>query len=273
MGALDGMRIAVLEARMPDALAALVRRHGGEVCCVPALREEPRTSAAEVGRWLDRLGTEPSPVIILSTGVGVARLFGGARALEREGELRELLRRATTVCRGPKPTAALQREGIEASVRVSEPYTTAELVDALSPLELRGRLVAIVHYGERNVPLVDALARRGATLQELILYEWKLPEDKGPLRTLVGDIVEGRVGAVIFTSQVQARHLFQIAAETGRGGALRAALSQRTVVAAVGPTCASALAALGVEPQVVPSHPKMGPLITALAEYVDERRK
>src|SRR5919198_5508805 len=164
MGALDGMRIAVLEARMPDTVAALVRRHGGEVSCVPALREEPRANGDEVARWLDALGTEPSPVVILSTGVGVARLFAGACALGRDGELRDLLRRATTVCRGPKPTAALQREGIEASLRVSEPYTTAELLEALSPLELRGRLVAIVHYGEGNVPLVDALARQGATL-------------------------------------------------------------------------------------------------------------
>jgi len=34
-------RIALLEARMSGELASLVRNHGGEPICVPAVREAP----------------------------------------------------------------------------------------------------------------------------------------------------------------------------------------------------------------------------------------
>ncbi len=40
MSDLGGARIALLEARLSDVLAALIRRSGGEPHCFPAVREE-----------------------------------------------------------------------------------------------------------------------------------------------------------------------------------------------------------------------------------------
>ena len=39
MSSLNGTRVALLESRMSGELADLVRRHGGEPRCVPAVRE------------------------------------------------------------------------------------------------------------------------------------------------------------------------------------------------------------------------------------------
>jgi uroporphyrinogen-III synthase len=39
-----------------------------------------------------------------------------------------------------------------------------------------------------------------------------------------------------------------------------------TVVASIGPTCTAALSNLGVKPRVEPERPKMGPLISAIAQ-------
>ena len=52
------------------------------------------------------------------------------------------------------------------------------------------------------------------------------------------------------------------------GGTLKLlnALNSDIVVAAVGPTCAEALRAAGIEPDVVPEQPKMAPMVTALAD-------
>jgi uroporphyrinogen-III synthase len=133
---------------------------------------------------------------------------------------------------------------------------------------LEGRLAGLVHYGERNAQLVEAAAARGARVHELLLYAWRLPADLGPLRRLVAEIAQGEVGAVAFTSQAQARHLFQIAASLERASALREALCARAIVAAVGPTCARALADLGVPPHVVPENPKMGAMVVALVNHV-----
>jgi len=123
----------------------------------------------------------------------------------------------------------------------------------------------LLHYGERNEPLVETLRSRGARLQELLLYEWALPEDVGPLARLVDELVAGRFAAAAFTSQIQARHLMQVAERDGKGEALRAALGS-LVVAAVGPTCAHALEELGVTAQVVPQNPKMGAMLAALVD-------
>jgi uroporphyrinogen-III synthase len=80
------------------------------------------------------------------------------------------------------------------------------------------------------------------------------------------------VGAIAFTSQVQARHLFSIASEAGLRSELISALHSHTLVAAVGPTCAGALESFGVAPHVVPQHPKMGTMIECLARYVSQQR-
>jgi uroporphyrinogen-III synthase len=78
--------------------------------------------------------------------------------------------------------------------------------------------------------------------------------------------------AIAFTTQIQCRHLFRVAAELGLCDQLVSALNANTVVAAVGPVCANVLQIFGVRPDVVPSRPKMGPMIAALAEYFQEAK-
>jgi hypothetical protein len=49
----------------------------------------------------------------------------------------------------------------------------------------------------------------------------------------------------------------------------RAALNSDIIVAAVGPVCAEALKHERVLPDVQPADPKMGPLLMALADYIE----
>ncbi|MGE3536133.1 MAG: uroporphyrinogen-III synthase [Candidatus Tectimicrobiota bacterium] len=268
MSDLQGKRIALLEGRMHSELADLVRRHGGEPYSVPALREVPRENLAEVSRFLDRLHSGALPIVIWLTGVGVMTLCREADRLGRLAMLVQDVQPLTVVCRGPKPVAACKRQGMPVSVQIPSPYTTAELLDTLASIDLAARGVGLVHYGERNAPLADALRARGAHLEELCLYEWRLPEDLGQLQQLVRDLTAGSVDAIAFTSQVQIRHLWQVAAGLGLDTTLARQLTEHCIVTAVGPTCAAALAAVGVTPHVVPSHPKMGPMVMALASYL-----
>jgi uroporphyrinogen-III synthase len=244
---------------------------GGEPLCAPAVREAALDAGQAVATLIDRLSAGEIEVIFFLTGVGVKALLKEAEQLERLPELLAALRGLTTVARGPKPSAVLKQNQVPIAVSIQEPYTTAEILAALDGLALPGRGVALLHYGERNEPLAEALLKRGARLEEVCLYEWQLPEDIEPLQTLIGEIIGGRVDAVAFTSQIQARHLFQIAAELGQTEALKEALKAKTIVAAVGPTCAAAIESFGVTPQIVPQPPKMGPMIVALAEYLEHK--
>ena len=267
MSALDGLRVALLESRLSGEISELVRRLGGEPFSVPAVCEAPRLDA--VPEFLRALTSGRFSVVIFLTGVGVTTFLKEAERLGYLDAALAALRATTVAARGPKPSAALRRYYVSVHVKPVEPFTTKELLDALSDVELSGKGVALVHYGERNEALADVLKSRGATLDECVLYEWVLPEDRAPLTALVDDLIDERIDAIAFTSQVQCRHLFEVAADVGKDDTLARVLNDHTIVAVIGPVCAAALRALGVTPDVIPVHPKMGPLITALADYAE----
>jgi uroporphyrinogen-III synthase len=265
---LAGRRIGLLESRMSSELAELVRGMGGLPVCAPALREEPVSAGPAVAAFLDQLTRGLFPVVVLLTGVGVSGLAAEAAALGRKPELVEGLRQARTVCRGPKPQAALRALGLVPSLVAPSPYTTSEVLGVLAGEEVRGQRVAVLHYGEKSQALTSPLRERGADVFELLVYEWRLPEDTAPLERLIDAICAGQIDVVAFTSQVQARHLFEVAGPARREE-LREALS-RTLVGAIGPVCAEALVELGVKVAVTPENPKLRPFLTALAAAVAE---
>lgn len=266
---LKGKRVALLEARMSSELSAMVERQGGIPYAVPAVRETPIEQPAETSAFVDALCARRFDVVVFMTGVGASALFKEA---EKRGQLDaaiEALRHAITVCRGPKPVSMLRRQNVQVNITAAEPHTTVELLQALEPVDLQRKRVGLVHYGERNDAATAGLRTRGATVEDLCLYEWRLPEDTTSLEQLIGEIVAGRVDAIAVTSQIQIRHLFEIADKLGRRDALADALNRKSVVAAVGPVCATALRSFGVIPHVQPSHPKMGPMMIALADYFE----
>jgi uroporphyrinogen-III synthase len=268
MPTLNGARVAVLEARRSNELAELVRRLDGVPRAVPAVREVPHLE--HVPAFLDALDAGRFDVAIFLTGVGATGLLREAQRLGRLDATLAALRMLTTACRGPKPSGVLRQYDIPVSVRAAEPFTTTELLEALAGVSLEARTAALLHYGERNGPLADALRGRGAVLEELCLYEWQLPEDTAPLAALVRDMVAGGIDATIFTSQIQCRHLFAVAATHGLSAKLAEALKTQ-VVGAIGPVCVDALERYGIRPQVVPTQSKMGILVTELTAYLERQ--
>jgi uroporphyrinogen-III synthase len=250
---------------MGEEAAALVRKFGGTPYRVPAVQEV--LHEGEAGPFIDALLSGGLSTVVFLTGVGVTALLREATRLGRREATLTALRLSQIVCRGPKPVAVLRRHHVPVHVTAASPYTTKELLDALRHIDLDGKTVALVHYGEPNLMFAAALSARGARLEELSLYEWRMPDDVGPLRQLVRELIDGHVDAIAFTTQIQCRHLFRVAAELGLCDRLVSALNADAVVAAIGPVCASVLQIFGVRPDVVPATPKMGPMIAALAEY------
>lgn len=256
---------------MKSELARLVEKHGGTPLCVPAVLEAPQIHASDIAGLLDDLASGRHEVVIFMTGVAVSLLFELAQELGRHAELVTSLKSVTTVCRGPKPTAALRGFGVPPSLSAREPFTAAELIDALSELEVSGRPVLMFNYGERSETLSETLLARRADLTEFWLYQWQFPVDSEPLERLVRLIVERQVTALAVTCQIQFRHLYQVAERLDLGRELCDALRKDVVVAAVGPTCRAIIEVHGVTPHVMPEHPKMGPLVMALMRYLDHR--
>src|SRR5205085_9602024 len=115
--------------------------------------------------------------------------------------------------------------------------------------------------GSANAELVDRLRRRGAEVIELFSYRWALPDDVGPILHLLQELRTGRLGVTAFTSASQVENLFTVASDAGLAGDLPGWLNERTVTAAIGPTCAGALARRGVTVVIQPERPKMVPFV------------
>jgi uroporphyrinogen-III synthase len=264
----------LLEAHKVEEAAAHVRRLGGEPYSVPAMREVLHPE--RVGAFIDRLSAGDLFVVSFLTGVGAAALLDEARRLGRLDEALRGLRRTTIACRGPKPVAVLEQLQIPVGIIAAEPCTSRQLLEALSGLDVGGKAVAVVRdgdqHGSRSNSLAQVLAQRGARVDELWLYEWAMPLDVEPLNTLVRQLTGGRVDAIAFTNRIQVRHLWRAAEAVDLRREMVDALNERVLVAAVGPVCAEALHASGVEPDIIPAHPTMESMIAALADYVDLMR-
>jgi uroporphyrinogen-III synthase len=267
MPPLTGRRIALLESRKSEELSELVRRLGGTAISAPSVREVPRHDDAAT--FIEATTTRRADVAIFLTGVGATALLDDANRRGQLAAVLDGLRQITVACRGPKPLGVMRRVGITPAIVTAKPHTTHELLDALASIDLGGKRVLVAHYGERSTDLTTALRERGASIVDVCPYEWALPEDVTPLTNLVRETIAGHVDAMLFTSQVQCRHLFAIAAQLDSAASLAAALNQDVVVGAVGPVCAQAIRDAGVTPDVIPESPNMASLIAAVADYFE----
>lgn len=258
---------------MSSEMARLVEKHGGRALSVPALAEVPELSLEATRQLIEELSSGRFEIIVFMTGVSVSLLFECADQLGQRPALVAALRRLVTVCRGPKPAAALRGFGVPATLTARDPYTSAELIDAFSDVELASRRVLLMQCGQRSDTLAATLTARGAELDELWLYRWRMPAEEQGLEALVESLVNGSVDALAVTCQIQVRHLFEVADRLRSREELLRALNERVIVGAVGITCDVVLQSFGVRPRVVPEHPKMGPLVAALMRHLELARR
>lgn len=260
---IDGKRVAVLESRFGEHLAALIEKQGGIAMRAPALAEEPDLDPDAIRELIDHWSENPVRLAIFQTGVGTRALFEAAAQLGLAEKLSALLAECAVAVRGPKPTAVLRGRNVRIDLSAREPYTTAEVLEAIRGLDLNGARVLVQRYGEANLELDGALAARGAQVIEVPTYRWALPQDTGPLVRLIGALENCEIDAAVFTSASQVRNLFAVADKQGRVEQVRRNLNA-VVVASIGPVCSHALEAAGVHVSLEASPPKLGPLVEKL---------
>jgi uroporphyrinogen-III synthase len=281
MSGFDGLRVLALESRRAAELAKLIATYGGQPLVAPAMREVPLESNTEALAFAASLLAGEIDMVIFLTGVGTRALLSVVETKYKRDEYIAALQRVKVVARGPKPVAALREIGITPAVLAPEPNTWHELLRALDEagqasqeLGLQGMRVAVQEYGVSNPELLAALRERGAHVTRVPVYQWSLPNDLAPLRAAIAAIAEGTVDVALFTTSVQAAHLFQVAAEMKLEEPVRNGL-RGAIVASIGPTTSEELQRRGIRADLEPSHPKMGYLVKESSEQAAEllRRK
>jgi uroporphyrinogen-III synthase len=255
--------IAILENRVGEQMADLVRKYGGKPFSAPALAEIPDLDPAHIVELLKEWDINPPDVFIFQTGVGVKALFAATDALGMTDKLLSQLDAAQVVVRGPKPSAPLRARQVRIDGSAKDPFTTAEVLFELDTVAPQAKRVVVQRYGETNAELQKALEQRGLQVTEIATYRWSLPENTAPLFALMDALDRNEIDAVAFTSASQAHNLFNLAQQAGRAEALKNSLN-RSRIASIGPVCTAALNRLGIRVDIEPHPPKLGPFVTAL---------
>lgn len=263
MRTMHGLSVAILENRLGEHLIELIEKRGAKPFWAPALAEEPDLDPPAIRALVSSFAGAPPHVAIFQTGVGTKALFAACDALGVTPALLKALSAAKVVVRGPKPTGELRRRGVRIDLSAAEPHTTAQILDAIAPIDLNGRNVLVQRYGETNTELDQALNQRGAYVIEVPTYRWALPRDTQRLVALMDALQQGEIDVVVVTSASQVKNVFAVAQGAHRADQLRQDL-QRTLVASIGPACTRALTANGVAVGLEASPPKLGPLLAQL---------
>jgi uroporphyrinogen-III synthase len=266
------MRVLALESRRAAELAKLISTYGGEPVVAPAMREVPLDSNREALAFAEALLAGKFDIVIFLTGVGTRAVLSVAETKYPRDAFIAALQRVKVVPRGPKPIAVLRELGVTPALTVPEPNTWRELLQTLdtaaysSPeFHLRGARIALQEYGVSNPELIAGLTERGATVTRVPVYQWALPEDVAPIQSAIKELAEGKIGVILFTTGIQVAHLFQVAAEMKLEETLHRGL-RRAIVASIGPTTSEELHRKGIQPDLEPSHSKMGFLVKETAE-------
>lgn len=260
----EGLRVLSLESRRAKEMETLIARAGGVATVVPSVQERALDNNDDALRWAEKLLAGSFDMVVFTTGVGLAYLRDAILTRYSQEDFSAALRKLTVVCRGPKPLTLLHEMGVPPQIRIPEPNTWREIVPLVA--SRTERRISIQEYGRSNVEFVDALRALGADVETVSAYRWEMPNDLTQLRDTARRIARRDFDVAIFTTSIQLIHLLEIAKSMDLEEEVRKALAEDLVIASVGPIMNAALTELGFEPDVIPVHPKMGPLVKAAAE-------
>ncbi len=268
-GKFGGLRVVSFESRLSKTLSDLVALHGGVPIVAPSMKEVPieqNNAALDFGQLLMKGRID---AVVLLTGVGMRALLTVLETCYAREEILAAFKKTLIIPRGPKPVRVLNELGLPYAFTVPEPNTWKELLQELDrhakEVPLASRTVAVQEYGVTNPELLEGLEKRKAHVLRVPVYRWALPDDTRPLESAIGRMADGEVDVALFTTGIQVDHVFRIAVKLNAEERLRKALG-RMVIGSVGPDCSMALRAFGLEPDVEPLSPKMGPLVAETAE-------
>ena len=220
----NGLTVAAFESRMATEIARLIQRHGGVPLVTPALREIPLDDNSAALKFGVKLTTERVDLLILLTGVGTTALFDLLKTRYPWPSIVAALKQTALVARGPKPVAALKAFGLQPTLTVPEPNTWVDLISTLDEYRpVKGLRVAVQEYGASNLDLLEALKQRGAEVFQVPIYRWALPEDLGPLRQALDEVIAGKASVLLITNAAQVDHVMQMLEKDGKVEPFRAA--------------------------------------------------
>lgn len=251
-------------------MQALIEKQGGIATVAPSMQEVPLGDNIEVFSFAEELYAGKIDIVIFFTGVGAKALLEIIETRHDRDEFAAALNRCTIVVRGPKPVPILKGWGVQVDHKAAEPNTWREILTLIDDkLDISETRIAVQEYGTPNLEFNRELEQRGASVIQVPVYRWAMPDDLEPLLNAIRATIAGAFDVLMFTSANQLTNVLAAAESIDlRDDWLTAAA--RCVIASIGPTASEAIRKTGLPVDVEASPPKMGHLVRQVLERAED---
>ena len=226
----------------------LVKEMGWNPLIVHTVELKPREQS-EIFTELSRVLTEgPVDWLVLMSPNGANLLFD---ILRTHGNLLpSVLGDLELLAVGPRTKEALAKQGIR-EVHLPDRFSSMGVADFLSTKGLGGKRILLARSSSADDSLGRELAKNGATVATVNLYDSIIPSDATSFERFIDLIRRGDIQAILFTSSLSASNLFLMSKNYVGADQLVPRL-RKIRIGAIGPVTARRLAELGVPPTIIP---------------------
>ncbi len=255
---LFGRRVVVTRPReQAGELARVFEEQGAEVLLCPTITLAPPLDPGPLARAV--AGAAEYDWIVFTSANGVRRFFDVFAAQDRDVRALASVRFATI---GPETAAELGRRLLRPALVPTE-YRAEGLLAAFAEHDLRDRRILLPRAAGARPILPEALAARGARVDEVVAYRAVPPPDADAAELRAG-LDADTIDVVTFTSSSTVRHFAEL---VGPAALARIAGAGRPAVACIGPITAATARELGLPVHVQPADYTAAALAAAVVEH------
>ena len=284
---LNGFTVGITGSRRASELAKLVSTLGGRPYIAPTVGIDSTPNfPKDTKRFINNIIAERVDYAIFMTGPGVYSLMSVAKESGLDEAIRESLQNTTIIARSAKPKMALAKHGLTVDL-IPEENTSEGISIMLNNYDIKNKKIAIIWHGSYSNILKKKIQSAGAQIIEITPYNYSLElKDRGSkilkemrfryiapnykiVTNLIEDICKGRIHIITFTSPPSIRNFFRIAEEIKMNKIMLNEMNIRIIVVAVGLPSKKTLEAYGVKVDVMPEIYKMGHMVKAMGEYIN----
>ena len=285
---LKGLTVAITASRRALELAHLITNFGGIPYISPTVGiESNMDKSKEAEEFIKKIIEDKLDYVIFMTGPGVYSLMSAAKKLQMESNVVEALKRTIVVARSLKPKIALAKYGIKTDI-VPDENTADGIVKILKSSGIQGKKIGVLWHGSYFPVFRNEMSAAGANIVECSTYTYSFDlkesgakildemgfkyiyPDQDKVIKLIEAINKGDIHVITFTSPPSARELFKIAESIRMKEPLKVSLNNNVIVVAIGPSTKKALEEYTIQVDVMPQIYKMGPMVKALTNYLNQ---
>jgi uroporphyrinogen-III synthase len=285
---LKGLTVAITASRRALELAHLITNFGGIPYISPTVGiESNMDKSKEAEEFIKKIIEDKLDYVIFMTGPGVYSLMSAAKKLQMESNVVEALKRTIVVARSLKPKIALAKYGIKTDI-VPDENTADGIVKILKSSGIQGKKIGVLWHGSYFPVFRNEMSAAGAEIVECSTYTYSFDlkesgakildemgfkyiyPDQDKVIKLIEAINKGDIHVITFTSPPSARDLLKIAESIKMKEPLQLSLNNNVIVVAIGPSTKKALEEYTIQVDVMPQIYKMGPMVKALTNYLNQ---